>query len=290
MKIGFIGLGDVGSRVSSGICKNGAETYGFDLRFGEEKFAEKEQRCIEHGVKFTQNIQELVDTCDLLISVTSCSQAIETLETALPHLRPGQYYCDLNSAVPTVKNQMKPMVEQTGAYFVDGGIMDSPLNGWERIPIALSGTHAQKAVDELNSHGMNTFYVGEKIGQASALKTLRSIFTKGLEALLIETFSSAYNYGVMDDIYNSIQQMFARDELTTMFERMIATDVVHAERRAKEIGGVADMLEADNYPNTMSRAAYEKLMWAVRTGVKDHFDQKVPADYREAVRFFAAQK
>lgn len=289
MVIGFIGLGDVGSRFSGGIARDGgASALGFDLRLGQEGFRDKQQRCEECGVKLAQSKQALVEGSDILISATSCAGAVETARDYLPWLRPGQYYVDVNSAVPGIKEEIRKLVEARGVHFVDGGIMDSPMNGWHRIPVALSGKYAGYVAEVLNGYGMNMRNVGPEVGQASSLKILRSIFTKGLEALLIETFSAAYHYGVMDDVYASIQEMLTREPIVPMFERMVTTDVVHAYRRAKEVGAVADMLDAERFDSTMSRAAFTKLMWSAESGVKEYFNEKIPEDYREVVKYFAS--
>lgn len=289
MRIGFIGLGDVGSRFSSGIVKeSNADAVGYDKKFGLEEFSEKEARCKEHNVAFAYSMEELVKQSDILISATSCAEAIETAEEALPYLREGQYYIDVNSAVPEIKRRVRDLVETSGARFVDGGIMGSPLNGWHKAPIVMSGPQAQFVVDALKRCGMNIKNVGSEVGQASSLKILRSIFTKGLESLLIESLSSAYAYGVMEEVLSSIIHILTKEPLEDMFGRMICTDVVHAKRRALEVGAVADMLEAAGRDCTMSRASFEKLMWSSKCGVKERFDSKTPDDFREVIRYFAS--
>ena len=289
MVIGFIGLGDVGSRFSGGIARDGgADVLGYDLKLGQSGFQEKQERCVQCGVKLAESKQALADGSDILIAATSCAEAIETAKDYLPWLRPGQYYVDVNSAVPKIKKEIQALVEAKGAHFVDGGILDSPMNGWHRIPVALSGGQADYVADVLNSYGMNMRNVGAEVGQASSLKILRSIFTKGLEALLLETFASAYHYGVLDEVYGSIKEMLEREPFAPMFERMVTTDVIHAYRRAREVGAVADMLDDEGFDSTMSRAACNKLMWSASSGVREHFGETIPEDYRDVVRYFAA--
>lgn len=286
MVIGFIGLGDVGSRFSSGIKKEGkADVVGFDAKIGRPDFGEKEERCRTHGVRLMGSIKELMEEAGLVIAVTSCADAVKTVEEALPYVRPEQYYCDFNSAVPSVKRVIQEKVETAGGRFVDGGILDTPMNGWHKIPVGVSGRYAQDAVDILNSCGMNLRNIGPDVGQASGLKILRSIFTKGLEALLLETFTSAYHYGVLENVYGSIQEMLLREPICPMFERMVTTDVVHARRRAKEVGDVAEMLRGDHLDCTMSQAAFEKLTWSAECGVKEHFGGMIPDSYMEVVHY-----
>lgn len=287
MVIGFIGLGDVGSRFSSGITREGAATLGFDKKYGLERFREKEERCKENGVRFAASAQELVSGSDIILVATSCAEALETADEILPFLRKGQHYVELNSAIPSIKREIQDKVEERGAHFVDGGILDTPLNGWHKIPVALSGECAGAVADALNAYGMNMRNVGPKVGQASGLKVLRSIFTKGIEALLLETFVSAYHYDVLDEVYGSIQEMLTREPICPMLERMVTTDAVHASRRAKEVGAVADMLRGDHMDATMSQAAFEKLTASAASGQKEHFDAKEPENYLDVVRYLA---
>lgn len=289
MVIGFIGLGDVGSRFAGGITRDGgANTIGYDVRLGKEEFQDKEQRCVTCGVELAASMEVLMGKADLVIAATSCADAVKTLEGALPYLREGQYYIDVNSAVPSVKKILQKMVESKGGRFVDGGILDTPMNGWHTIPVGVSGDYAQDALQILNSYGMNLRYIGPEVGQASGLKILRSIFTKGLEALLLETFSAARHYGVLKDVYGSIQEMLEREPICPMFERMVTTDVVHAKRRAKEVGAVADMLRDEDIDATMSQAAYEKLMWSSASGLKEHFGGEIPENYLDVVEYLSA--
>lgn len=289
MVIGIIGLGDVGSRYASGITKEGAITKGYDLLFGVTAFKEKEDRCRDAGVNLVCGTQELIEGSDLILAITTCAQAIETAEGAAPFLKKGQIYIDFNSAVPTIKFQLQKIIESKGVDFCDACTMESPIKAWHKTPVVISGPRAKEVSEILNSYNMNLRYLGDKIGQASALKILRSIFTKGLEALLIESLSSSYAYGVMDDVFESINTML-KEPTEILFSRMIRTNVVHSKRRAEEIGAIADMLKEVNMDNTMSVAAYKKLMWSADSGIKEQFRSQIPENLYDAIDAFSKLK
>lgn len=288
MQIGFIGLGDVGSRFSAGVALGGrAEVVGYDERLGQSEFADKEARCREGGVRLAETARQVIDGSDIIIAATSCARAIETAKQYLPYLTPGQIYVDINSAVPEIKREIAALVNGAGARFADGGIMGSPLQGGHRVEVLLSGAPAEEVSAALNGCGMNTRFIAREVGRASGLKILRSIFTKGLEALLIEAYSSAYAYGVLDEVKSSILHILTKEDLDVMLGRMLRTDVVHAERRALEVGAVADMLRNAGMDSTMSRAAYEKLMWSARCGLREHFQGETPEEYMPVVEYLA---
>ena len=52
----------------------------------------------------------------------------------MPHLRPGQTYCDLNSTAPSVKLQLDDLLKPSGAGFVEGAILGA-------IGVTGAGTH-----------------------------------------------------------------------------------------------------------------------------------------------------
>lgn len=83
----------------------------------------------------------------------------------------------------------------------------------------------------------------------------------------------------------ALLDMFAREAVAPMFERMVATDAVHALRRAREIESMAQVLETDNSDSTMSRAAAKKLYWSANSGMKQAFAAHIPTDYRAVVRY-----
>ncbi len=289
MQISFIGLGDVGSRFSAGVSAGGkACVVGYDLKLGQADFSEKEERCRAAGVRLAESPAQAVAGSDIIIAATSCAEAIDTAKMYLPYLHSGQSYLDINSAVPEIKQTLAELVKDSGAAFADGGIMGSPLNGGHRVEVVLSGPAARSVSAALNDCGMNTRFISDTVGRASSLKILRSIFTKGLEALLLESYSAAFAYGVLDEVKGSILHILTKEDLDVMFGRMLRTDVVHAKRRALEVGAVAEMLQEAGMDATMSEAACKKLLWSEQSGAKEHFAGKTPEAYLPVVEYFSA--
>jgi 3-hydroxyisobutyrate dehydrogenase-like beta-hydroxyacid dehydrogenase len=285
MIIGIIGLGEVGSRYAAGITKDGADTKGYDLLLGKPVFQEKESRCRDAGVKLANSPDEIIEGCDLILAITTCAQAIETVEMYKSFLKKGQIYIDFNSAIPSIKVKVKSIVEATGAAFCDACSMNSPLRHGHHNQVVISGKLAKKVADILNSYNMNIKVLGEEIGQASAYKVIRSIFTKGSEALLIESLSVARRLGIMDEVFESLVD-FLSDDTAGRLSALVRTDVIHAKRRAEEVGAVSEMLKEMNMDNTMSSAAYKKLLWSADIGLKEKFNSNVPENLSEVIDAF----
>jgi 3-hydroxyisobutyrate dehydrogenase-like beta-hydroxyacid dehydrogenase len=282
MNISFIGLGEVGSTYSMGLAKAEATVKGYDLKFHDPAEKDKFLPCAEAGVKLVGSPQELIEGSDIIIAVTSCTQAMETAVMYKPFLKKNQRYVELNSTVPELVNEVCKFLGDS-CTFVDGATLCSPSQFGVATPIVMSGKYGKQTADDLNAYGMNIRHLGNEIGQASAYKVIRSIFTKGLEAILVESITAARNYGVADEIFESIVEFVAGEPTDITFALMIQTNVIHAKRRGDEIAEIAVMLKNAGLENTMSEAATKKLYWLASLGLKEKFNGKKADTMYDAV-------
>jgi len=88
---------------------------------------------------------------------------------------------------------------------------------------------------------------GGAAGDAAALKILRSVFTKGLEALTIECFMAAEKQGVTDKLHDALSDI-DQASLRDFLGALIRTHVVHAPRRLKEVEEAERQLRAADMP------------------------------------------
>lgn len=281
MVIAFIGLGEVGSAYSSGLARNGATVKGYDLKFDTEGL-EQFKPCAEAGVQLVSGPKELIEGSDIIIAVTSCAQAMETAEMYKPYMNKSQRYCELNSAVPELEAEVERFLGDS-CTFVDGSTLCSPSMYGVATPVTMSGPMGEQTAKDLNSYGMNIRYLGDKNGQASAFKVIRSIFTKGLESVLVECMTAARYYGVGDDIFDSIVTFLTDEPTDKTLAMMVQTNVLHAKRRGDEICEIAEMLKNAGLDNTMSAAATKKLYWLAEMGLRDEFGGKKASTMFEAV-------
>lgn len=273
MIVGLMGLGEVGTQYGIGMVCNGATVKGYDIRFNNPDYMCLFDRCRDGGVTFAKNAQELIEDCDIIMANTSSHVAVDTAKMAKPFLKPGQIYIDGNSAIPTVKREIEDMLKGT-CYVVDGCTMNSPPQLGVKCPVTVSGSMAQKTADMLNSVGMNVTCIGDQIGQASALKCIRSIFTKSLSSAFIECMCMAHKYEISDAMFNSIVE-YLEDPPADTLSTIITTQVILAKRQAEEVESVS-LLEIDEgMDNTMAAAAAKKLFFYDSLGMREIFNNRV---------------
>ena len=178
---------------------------------------------------------------------------------------------------------LSALVEPTGANFVDGAMMGAlPLSG-HRVLIYAAGPHAEEAVRLLNEWGMNLRGVGKEPGQASAIKLILSISTKGLEALLLEMLLAAHHYQVEEPVLQALNQFFTKG-LEAMVNRMVGSDAVHAGRRVKEMDSSVRLLKKLGVNPIMAEATVQRLKWSASLGLSEYFGGNSPEGYKEVIK------
>jgi len=136
---------------------------------------------------------------------------------------------------------------------VDASIIGSVRKGLN-VQIIASGSFAHEFA-RLNDYGMNITVIGSEVGQASAVKMLRSSFTKGISALLFETLYPAYKMGIDKEVLEYISNTEYEGFKDSAISRIISS-AFHAKRRLEEMGEVIETLSESEDPK-MSKAAQD---------------------------------
>jgi 3-hydroxyisobutyrate dehydrogenase-like beta-hydroxyacid dehydrogenase len=70
-----------------------------------------------------------------------------------------------------------------------------------KTPILLGGPHAEAFAPMPVDWALSTEVFSDEVGRASAVKLSRSIFVKGLEAIVTESLASARHFGVEAEVW-----------------------------------------------------------------------------------------
>lgn len=280
--IAVIGLGEVGGYYAGGLAQGGANVKAFDIMMLQNPENDRFLHFEKEGVHLAWSMEELLDGCDLILAVTTASAAVQTALSAKPYLRQGQIYVEFNSAVPAVKEEIQNILN--GIDVVDGTTMASAKQLRHKTPVNISGKKGREVSDILNRYGMCTECIGEKVGQASALKVIRSIFMKGFEAALVESMYTAEVYGVSEKNMESILSFFQTKPMDELLNMFITTDVVHARRRAEEMEAICHMLREADLESTMSEASMKKLNWVGDLGMEEDWKNQPPEHWEDALK------
>ena len=272
-RIGLIGYGEVGKIFSAGLKgQTGVGSVGaWDLKFAEPATCERERaHAAQAGIEAHGSAQALCAASDLVISAVTASSTLAVAEQAAPHLRPGALFLDLNSASPGTKQECARLIEDAGAHYVEAGVMTSVPPYGIRVPMLLGGVRAAELAERLNGWGMDAKPVSEQLGIASAIKMCRSVMIKGLEALVIESYTAARAYGVEDQVLPTLQETFPGIDWSAQGAYFFSRVAQHGQRRAEEMRESARTVQEAGFEPFMARAIADKQQWVAdqaRAGV-----------------------
>jgi 3-hydroxyisobutyrate dehydrogenase-like beta-hydroxyacid dehydrogenase len=285
LSVGFIGFGEAGFEMAKGLHSAGtSRLFVYDLMGQDpERGPWIRKRAQEAGAAYLESTEEVVRKSEVLLSLVTPEACVAVARDSAPHLKPGQIYLDLTSSFPDDMKVIAAMVEPTGAKFTDGAMMGAlPIYG-HKVLIYAAGPQAQEAAHTLNQLGMNLQAVGKEPGQASAIKLILSISTKGLEALLVEMLLAAHPYQVEEPVLSALNQFFAMG-MEALINRFVGSDAVHAGRRVKEMESSVRLLQNLSIDPIMTKATVQRLQWSASLGLSEYFKGISPEGYREVIK------
>lgn len=252
MKICWIGFGEAGSTFAEGMAVAGV---AYDLRDDEEIRSAMSTA----GVKRSDSLAEALTGADLILSLVTADQALAVARAAAGTPLGGAMFCDMNSVAPETKRAAAEAVTGAGGRYVDAAIM-APVRPKARgVPLLLAGPDAQAAAAALVQAGFSSVGVaGERVGAASAVKMVRSVMIKGIEALSAECALAADAAGVLDQVIASLDASWPGADWANRFDYNLDRMLVHGLRRAAEMDEVVKTLDALGTGAVMSRATAER--------------------------------
>ncbi len=260
-RIALIGFGEAGQAFAKGWDrKDLAGLSAFDLRADS---APLQGAASALGVILASSAPPALAGVNAVFCLVTPDQALQAAQTAAPHLPEGAVWLDGNSCAPGRKRLAAEVIGAAGGRYVDLAIMAPVHPRLHRTPGILAGPHACNAVAELAGLGMNWQVVGGQVGDASAIKMLRSVLIKGFEALSAECLLAARRAGVEGAVLASLQ---ASDPGWNWRERgayNLERIMVHGTRRAAEMREVAATLREFGLPDRMAAAT---ALWQDQIG------------------------
>lgn len=269
--IGFLGFGEVGYFMSKGFGDEGlGPVYAFDAA-GSDKGAvagEIAARAGECGVVLCAAPGELVNNVDVVISAVPAKHAYDAASEVLKHDGDINLYVDVSTAKPTVKKHLEKLFLAKGILYADSAIMGPLPNHLHKVPILASGNGADKWRELMTPWGMRIDAIEGEAGTATAIKLVRSVFMKGLEALLVESFLFARKSGVEDIVLKSLSETLDEYTFAHTANRMMGADLVHAGRRAFEVGESVELMEEAGIEPIMAQAVIKRLRKSASLGTR----------------------
>ncbi|HEX2518742.1 MAG TPA: DUF1932 domain-containing protein [Castellaniella sp.] len=272
-RLGLIGYGEVGGIFCAGLAVHMDSVCAWDVKLADAAQAEPlRARADRDQVSLCGSASDLCAASNLVISAVTASNTVAVAREAAAHLQPGTIFLDLNSASPGAKREAGAVIETAGGHYVEAGVMSSVPPHGIRVPMLLGGPHAESLAQQLCAWGMDAHAVSAELGIASAIKMCRSVMIKGLEALVVESYTTARAYGVEDYVLPTLKETFPSIDWPEEGRYFYSRVVQHGKRRAEEMREVANTVREAGFEPLMSAATAQKQDWVAKLAAKGLFE------------------
>lgn len=277
----LIGFGEAGQALAAGLRSEGVSAIAaWDILFPDAgRGAALRSAAARLGVRIARDCPNAVRAADIVISAVTASSNLDAARAAAPALQESQFYLDINSVSPNRKREAAAIVGAC-ARFVDVAVMAPVHPLLHKTPMLLAGESAQALAALLGRCAMQAQVVGTDIGAACAIKMVRSVMIKGMEALTQECFLAARAAGVEDRIVASLTQTFPALDWARLVDYNMERMASHGIRRAAEMREVCGTLEELGVEPLLTRGTVVRQQRTGDAKLKDAFEGKVPQDRR----------
>ena len=130
---------------------------------------------------------EAVRGADIVISAVTAASSLEAMQPIKAHLF-GKPLLDINSVSPGRKQETAKLLGDAARY-VDVAVLAPIYPARHKTPMLIAGADAEAVAPMLAALGMRASIAGAEIGAAAAIKMVRSVMIKGIEALTLDASS-----------------------------------------------------------------------------------------------------
>lgn len=205
--IGVVSPGDMGQAVAQAL-KAGGYTVHTAL---QGRSARTRALAAEAGLHDCGTMEEVVATCDVVLSILNPAAAVENARAAAAAIKATGKRClfvDCNAVAPQTAHEIDAIIGAAGGACVDAGIIGPPPRGKASMRMYVSGPQAE-LLAPLACTGIDVRVMGQRIGDASAIKMCYASYTKGAVALGVEMLMAARRLGVDAALDRELQQSAA---------------------------------------------------------------------------------
>jgi 3-hydroxyisobutyrate dehydrogenase len=287
--IALLGFGEAGSAIARGLAAEGGwraqsrpgdnaprRLIAIDTALDRDPRGTalgKEARRLD--VAISDRYSAALSDADLVISAVQGEHALEAATSAAQFIKRGAHYLDLCTVTGRMSDEDRAPIEAAGGRYTDIAVMGGFFASGIKAPMLVAGPEAEAMAAWMNANGFVATCLGAKPGSASAVKMLRSVIMKGIEALAVESFVAAERQGILKEVMGCLSDVDAKTFSGTL-AMLSRTHIVHAERRWEEMGLVAQTLRETGVEPLMTAAIEKSHRRTVEARIAPT-DGKVPA-------------
>jgi 3-hydroxyisobutyrate dehydrogenase-like beta-hydroxyacid dehydrogenase len=238
----FIGFGEAGQAIAAGLRDQGVERIvAWDILFPQAEGEKLKTAAAAIGVRCAPSAADAIGDAEIIVSAVTAAASVDAAQSVKAHLAGTPFFLDINSVSPNRKLETAKLLGAAARY-VDVAVIAPIYPARHRTPLLLAGPHAETVAPALAALDMRATVAGAEVGAAAAIKMIRSVIMKGIEALTLECFLAAARAGVVDQVAGSMRNNYPGLDWAKIIPYNLERMASHGERRAAEMEEVAATL------------------------------------------------
>jgi 3-hydroxyisobutyrate dehydrogenase-like beta-hydroxyacid dehydrogenase len=246
--IGLLHPGEMGAAIGAQLVRAGHRV----LWTSAGRSAATAERAARAGLQDVGEAIALAAASEVVLSVVPPASAADVAASI------GEFrglFVDANAIAPSTSRAIAESVHARGGRYVDGGIIGAPPEREGTTRLYLSGPDATEVAALFAPTVVGARAVGERIGEASAVKVAYAGWTKGSAALLLAVREYAEHTGVADVVLAEWAQ--SQPGLAERWQQAEHSRERKGWRWIGEMEEIARAMDAAELPDGFHRAAAE---------------------------------
>lgn len=206
-RIGFVGLGLMGSSMARNLMKNGFEVYGY------ARHPQKVSGLVEEGLILHDTLSEAAALAEVMISMVGFPEDVREVYCStngiLDSMSPGTICIDMTTSDPDLARELHELAAEKGIAMLDAPVTGGDVGAQKGTLTILVGGNDEdlnKVMPVLEAMGSSIHYMGEA-GMGQQAKLVNQILIAGAMAGVAEAWNYALESGLdTEDIYLSLRQ------------------------------------------------------------------------------------
>jgi 3-hydroxyisobutyrate dehydrogenase-like beta-hydroxyacid dehydrogenase len=260
--LAVVGTGDMGHAVGGALVRAGYRV----VTAGQGRSPLSQRLAAEAGIEDVGSLEAMLSEARLVLSIVPPAAAPSFAASVVRAMRAAgvqPVFADCNAVAPATVQEIAKTVAQSGAPFVDVGIVGrGPTLSGERTRFYVSGG-ARAAVLELATPELELVDLGPDVGTASAMKMAYSALNKGTDALLTAALLAAERLGVRAPLMRELQ--LSQAEVLKRMRARIPFLGATAQRFAPEMAEIAKTYDSVGVTSQFHRGAEWLYALAAKT-------------------------
>ncbi len=278
--VGLVGYGEVGRILAEDLRKQGVNVSAYDTKLG----GGQAEPLREHAAGHRRRVDFFACRTRRAGRSRHLRRHGEPGGAGSERVRAGNektsaWFLDFNSASPGAKRRAADLIDGAGARYVEGAVMTSVPPYRIKVPLLLGGSGARELAPLLVELGFDAKVASDELGVASAVKMCRSIMIKGLEAMVIESFTTARAYGVEDAVLASLAETYPGIDWEKQGAYFFQRVIEHGRRRSEEVREVAETVREIGLTPWSATGTAERQAWVADLADRGLFGPKGASEF-----------